>query len=227
MSHAVRERPILFSGPMIRALLDGRKTVTRRVVKPQPKAGPEGRMVDLGGDGSGSFGLLDGCLSGSWRCPYGRPGDRLWCREEHYRFGHWEPLPGVRTKTGRMKWAFVADSDEVLYEAPESYRKGRHHQDPETPAWHKRLARFMPRALCRITLEITEVSVERVQEITADDAYWEGVPDCDVPGHDDCFYGTAGHRCSFKRLWDGLHEKRGYGWDANPWVWRIAFRRLP
>lgn len=73
----MKERPILFSGPMVRALLDGTKTQTRRVVKPQPNGGPDARMVDLGS----AWGLLDGDLSGEWRCPYGVPGDRLWVRE--------------------------------------------------------------------------------------------------------------------------------------------------
>jgi hypothetical protein len=177
----MKSRPILFSALMVRALLAGTKTQTRRTVKPQPEIWTQ-RVTPLCASAPNTFvahgknklsgpDSFDGFKWASERqeflrksqCAYGAPGDRLWVREEHYRFGHWEEVPGVRTKGGRQKWKFVADTDEVRYDdnAPESFRKGRHHKDPATPAWHKRLARFMPRALSRITMSCSGVPLMR------------------------------------------------------------------
>lgn len=173
----IRERPILFSGAMVRAILEGRKTQTRRVVK---AIGPDTRYVMTTGEIGLPAGVWreDGWLlpdiGPKFKCPYGVPGDRLWVREEHYRFGHWEPVQGVRTKGGRQKWKFVADTTEVLFDAPPSFRRGRHHKDPEIKAWHKRLGRFMPKSLARTWLEITGVRVERLQDISEADALAEG-----------------------------------------------------
>lgn len=185
----VKERGILFSGAMVRAILDGTKTETRRVMKPQPYGNGF-----LAGDNLLCFNdylppsaiLLDVNRGGlryttsnyeGWEeeCPLGRAGERLWVREAYYQRGHWEPVPGVRTKTGREKWRFVPDDDVILFEAPAEYRKGRHHKDPGTVAWHKRLGRFMPRAASRITLEIDEVRVERLHEIDEEGARAEGL----------------------------------------------------
>lgn len=158
---------------MVRAILDGRKTQTRRVLRESRHASPEN-------DGSCSRCGLDvtngtTCPPGFAQCIYGEPGDRLWVREEHYVRGHWESAPGARTKTGRMKWRFVAADDVVRFDAPAEYRKGRHHKDPGTVAWHKRLARFMPRVLSRTMLEVVSVRVERLHDITEADARAEGI----------------------------------------------------
>lgn len=183
----MRELPILFSGPMVRAILEGRKTQTRRILKVQPP--PDcGRLivetypptrVDRDGNeypGEEIFGVTSEDGDFGLKSRY-KVGDRLWVREEHYRFGHWEPVPGVKTKAGRMKWRFVPDSDGCLFESGRhvAFRRGRHHKDPETPAWHKRIGRFMPRALSRLTLEVTDVRVERLQDISEEDALAEGV----------------------------------------------------
>jgi len=226
----MRERPILFSGPMVRAILDGRKTQTRRVVKPQPADCQ--RLARDPSSPSGYSLIADAYDDEMLRCPYGIPGDRLWVREEHYRYGHWESVPGVRTKTGRMKWRFVADSYEVRFDAPPVYRKGRHHKDAATPAWHKRLARFMPRWASRLTLEITDVRVQRVQDISGEDAADEGVNvarcGCDVCRMSSvmCPADASSHILEFASLWELINAKRGHGWDANPWVWAITFRRV-
>lgn len=204
----MKERPILFSAPMVLAILEGRKTQTRRVVKKLPK-----RFSLLG------WKMPTGLFPISWltECPYGQIGDRLWVREEHYRFGHWEEVSGVKTKTGKQKLAFVPDSSEVLFDAPSEFRKARQRQDPLTPAWHKRLARFMPRAASRITLEITDVRVERLQDITDADALAEGVDQTNTS-----IGGYATER--FKRLWESINGPDS--WDANPWVWAIGFKRV-
>lgn len=216
----MKERPILFSGPMVRAMLDRRKTVTRRAYTYRPQDHvdhPRGPLY---------------CLPS----PYGAPGDRLWVREPHYRFGHWEQVPGVRTKTGRQKWRFVPDTEEILYEAPAEYRKGRHHKDPETKAWHLRLPRFMPRAACRLVLPVVAVRLERLQDISEADARAEGIErhvDEGVTYYGPHDRGIACPITAFSWLWDSINgqpRKRSDGslgpdisWKANPWVFVVTF----
>lgn len=200
------ERPILFSGTMVKAILDGRKTMTRRVVKPQP-----GKQAGLWRSEcewlSGECAFIDPQLDPPeyfLTCPYGIPGDRLWVRETFCR----DPLPtnGIIYKEG---WPLT------------------------TPAQGWRPSIFMPRAFSRLTLEIVSVRVERVQEITEADAMAEGCEEAEckfcadpqgVQGaHCNC---DEGYRESFRALWDSINAKRGYGWDVNPWVWVIQFGRL-
>lgn len=209
----MNERPILFSAEMVRAILDGRKTQTRRVIKPQPASGMRW----------GFNGWEDGHGRGM-RCPYGAAGDRLWVRESHYRYGHWEPVPGVKTKTGRMKWRFVGDSDEVRYadNPPAEFRRGMHHRDPATPAWHRRPSQFMFRKHARILLEVIGVRVERVQDITPEDCMAEGIGG----GQLDSVLPATAWREAFHDLWDRINAARGYGWNMNPWVWVVEFRKV-
>jgi hypothetical protein len=213
----MKERPILFSSEMVRAILSGSKTVTRRVIKPQP---PHER--DFPGS---SFGLsravadsvefytqdqyerlpkhpTDWELIGSvgvardagfprvYRCPYGAVGDRLWVRET------WVP-----TFHGR----------DCLYKADPG------HDDPPFPfkgPWTPSI--HMPRWASRITLEITEVRAERLQTITEGDVIREG---CPMP----ILYGTGW----FRELWDAINGKRaGCTWADSPWVWVVAFKRV-
>lgn len=238
----MKSRPILFSAPMVRALLEGRKTQTRRIVKPQDSIefDPNVQSSPIYRHSARCPGYCDyGCEV--LPCPYGAPGDTLWVREEHYVRGHWEPVEGVRTKQGRMKWRFVAADDVVRFDAPDEYRKGRHHKDSGAIAWHKRLARFMPRWASRITLEVTGVRVERLQTISQEDARAEGLkgvtkdgalvkyglPDRDGwPGTDDLGWEwrewEIDPRRAFHRLWESINGERS--WAANPWVWAISFR---
>lgn len=169
----MKERPLLFSGPMVRAILDGSKTQTRRIVTPQPV---EIEWFEHQQAWVGSFGDDAGSPTNPHQliqCPYGTVGTRLWVREDHYRSGHWEPIPGVTTKGGRQKWQFVTDRDGCLFEMPDGCRLGFSRSDPKTPAWYKRLGRFMPRALSRIDLEVTAVRVERLNDISEKDAIAE------------------------------------------------------
>ena len=156
----MHERPILMSGQNGQRCNDGTKTMTRRIMIPQPVLNADGK----GWTWRHKTGLI-GCASGDTPSIYGKypPGSRLWVREEHYQFGHWEPIEGVLTKGGRQKWKFVADTNEVLFDAPELFRKARNAKAPATPAWHKRLARFMPRRFSRTILEVVSETVERVQ----------------------------------------------------------------
>lgn len=229
--------------------------MTRRIVKFRNmkwrlsyEANEEGR-TDLD-----AFGVLDefrnlieieegqpGTLNELQLCPYGNSNDILWVREEHYQYGYWTEKKGVKTKTGLQKWMFIPVTSEILYEAPESFRKGRHHKDSYTPAWHKRLARFMPKSASRIWLEVTDIRVERLQDISEEDAISEGVLyyDDDVlgrrykdyltaangyghPEHDYPTFGCA--KNSFKSLWLKINGPNS--WKANPFVWCVKFKVL-
>ena len=203
---------ILFSAPMVRALLAGTKTQTRRVLNPQP--GDDGRYHDL---------------KSAYRALRIAPGDRLLVRESYFQFGHWEPVPGEVTRNGgRQKWRFIPDNEAVRFDPPSAYRKGRHAGDPATPAWHQRLGRFMPRRYSRLTLLVTDRRVQRVRDISEEDAVAEGVaPFRDSgsyisPKHPDGKWRAGDNAYTMYRdLWNAIN---GAGsWDANPWCVAYTF----
>jgi hypothetical protein len=182
---AVKERPILFSGPMVRAILDGGKTMTRRVVKQRDLDAMEGKM-------------LADYEAHNW-CTYGRIGDRLWVRET------WNRSEAVRPTI----------VEPIIYRADLAVDGG--------PKWSARWRSpiHMPRWASRITLEVTAVRVERVQDITTEDATAEGV--CEF---NDC-HAPMLHVSLFGELWDSINGKRkGCAWADNPWVWVVSFRRV-
>jgi hypothetical protein len=194
----MKERPILFSGQMIRAILDGSKTMTRRVVKPQPVSGIS---IDP---------IKREWVEGIPHCPYGYPGDRLWVREtwrvEGKHTDGYSPscIGANRSHFGRID-----------YEASIAWNKDMYGK--LRPSIH------MPRWASRITLEVTGVRVERLQDITEADAEAEGVAFMrDIPDADE----TLTAKVLFEILWDSINAKRGYGWDVNPWVWVVEFRRV-
>jgi len=209
----MKERPIIFSGEMVRAILDGRKTQTRRVVKPQPTwEDPvktiEGEWMDYEDAHIVDHAAWEcGGLPHGRKCPYGQPGDRLWVRET------WWPIGGFwSTHIGTICSAEIryrAD-DRVLYQScPDEFK--RNYQNPM--GWRPSI--HMPRWASRITLEVTDVRLERVQDITRDDAWQEGVSNS--PEYD-CV-------TKFISLWNLINAKRpGCSWDYNPWVWVINFR---
>jgi hypothetical protein len=199
---------------MVRALRDGSKTQTRRVVKPQPThfnpVGVPRRVVPTGGP------------SDVIRCPYGQPGDRLAVRETFYAWGRWETR--YSAKKGRDEWHFV----DMTLECGRSYAYDTDEDTPMivtrrstvVPLWWRRPAIFMPRAASRITLEITSVRVERLQDISEADAKAEGVALKNSPAA----FLTSYVR-GFRDLWESINGSSS--WTANPWVWVIEFRRLP
>lgn len=195
-----RERPILFNDQMVRAILEGRKTVTRRVVKPQPDF--LGSMVDP----NTPFKTLDAGLHARITCPYGEPGDRLWVRET------W----GLQVRSyGGGAGEFIvyrATNPDAIYCRSS---EGREYPVKWKPSIHMR------RHSSRILLEITAVRVERLQDISNDQAIAEG-----IDTHPMGFYGngciTAGG--AFLELWESIN---GDGrWADNPWVWVIEFKRV-
>ena len=130
-------------------------------------------------------------------CPYGVPGDRLWVRETFYSNGMCK---------NTMSCHYRATYNGLF--------------TPDTVPWKWTPSIFMPRWASRITLEITGVRVERVQDISEEDARAEGIPDEYRAGH------RIYYRPRFKTLWDSINAKRGFGWDSNPWVWVVEFKRV-
>ncbi len=197
------EKPILFSAPMVNAILDGRKSMTRRIVKPQPEKiilmdGKRCQYIKRAGDafaadivpaGMPTYVELTTTMIG---CPYGKPGDTLWVRET-------------------FAVNCVGGQDFLFYRA-NSYPDG------DGVPWKSSI--FMPRKYSRITLRITDVRVERLQDVTPDDCIREGVKWVDAGPN---FADITG---AFRSLWDGINTKQGYGWDANPYVWVVSFEKI-
>lgn len=189
----MKERPILFSAPMVRALLDGTKTQTRRLVKTQPTHfNPVGvpRLARPVGP------------SDVITCPYGQPGDRLWVRET------W--AYGIH--------AMAANRDEV---GPFVYAADGTTQGRLCDRWRPSI--HMPRTASRITLEITGVRVERLQDISNDDAYSEGTGTWAAESAKDGNKWPSMPR-AFQGLWESINGAES--WATNPWVWVIQFKRL-
>ncbi|MDR6851045.1 hypothetical protein J2Y54_000538 [Sphingomonas sp. BE123] len=233
------DRAILFSAPMVRALLDGRKTQTRRVAKITAIMGnrvavhPPEELIELD-PGEFKRGVMHYLSTGALSGPYDigvEVGDRLYVREEYYQRGHWEPIAGAQTKGGKQKWAFAPADDVIAYDPPSCFRGGRHHHDPATVAWHKRLARFMPRAASRITLLVTDVRVERLQDCSEADAIAEGIDARGVGSlwgwidyletNPNLTRHYADPRRSYASLWDSINGPGA--WEANPWVVAVTF----
>jgi len=209
----MKERPILFSGEMVRAILDGRKTQTRRVIKPQPvenSAYYGGFVLETKRKTSSIQSFNEGGYPDL--CPYGQPGDRLWVRETWW-FG--DLIYGV---TGNQV------ENVVLYKADGV-------RNPAVARWHPSIHMF--REYSRINLEITNIRIERLNQINSNDAKAEGIQS---------FWNLSGAHCcgipgviqpkpnqmwteveAYKELWGSINGKDS--WDKNPWVWVVEFRR--
>lgn len=247
----MKELPILFSGEMVRAILEGRKTQTRRVMKPQPTRqitswtndveagdvvmwrGEPCRLRESNGRNKRAAGELTPV---SIVCPYGKPGDRLWVKETFWRDER-DPRDVIYaaspeyycdSKSGKGAERIV----ELFTNDPIPVEECRRSVE-SNKFWHKKSPRFMPRWASRITLEITQVRVERVQEISGEDCYAEGIKISCSACSGECYHYDQDRpkfnkrfRQDYRSLWDSINSKRGYGWDKNPWVWVIEFRRI-
>lgn len=216
------ERPILFSGAMVRAQLTGTKTQTRRVVKPQPTGfvgGPGVTLCDSSPAPLVPMNDFAGTCGQEIICPYGQPGDRLWVRETHYLHGIWSVR---KDDDGKRRWTFSPNQDiGVQFDEPNGLIRGR---STTVPGWYRRPSIHMPRWASRITLEITDVRVERLQDISEADAQAEGWTRRPEVSTDPQVHKEAA-RDWFMDLWESINGPGS--WDANPWVWVVEFRRLP
>lgn len=210
----MKERPIIFSADMVRAILEGRKTQTRRVIKRDP--------------GFINYAKEQTVLKGMWhptspsgkiglvrpeKCPYGQPGDRLWVRETWQTWCEFDTVAPRDLTPGKCGLQYPATYDHWVSK--------------------KRSPIHMPRWASRIMLEVVNVRVERVQDISEDDAKAEGVtvehdtvPPCgwvDIPKRGRVYSTALG---CLAKLWDSINAKRGYDWSSNPWVWVIEFKQV-
>lgn len=207
-----KEKPILFSGPMVRAIREGRKTQTRRIVKYQRH--PYGHLL-------GQEGVAKEFLNGTEaiRCPYGQPGDRLWVRETWGNGWTSKPIQG----------------DKLCYRATLLEEQGFKNCYRWRPSIH------MPRWASRITLEIVSVRVERLKEISNEDSVYEGIERPSLwknyrfktaqPKRGEAITDEE-HRIvsygdpikSFRSLWESINGPGS--WDLNPWVWVVEFKEV-
>ncbi|UAN58976.1 hypothetical protein [Serratia sp. JSRIV004] len=232
----MKERPMLFNGDMVRAILDGRKTQTRRVMKPQPEPCD---YVDEHGKPRGGHSWPSNIFQtmlhveeelqngkGDWvglvgdACPFGDIGDRLWVRETFMDLTG----TGIEAITGQFEgYTYRADTTPYGDEVRKEYKL------KWTPSLH------MPRKACRLVLEITAVRVERLNDISEEDAKAEGVGSATwfaangVP--EDKWESLGEHEAlqpshinRFATLWESIYGAES--WQANPWVWVIEFKRV-
>lgn len=237
--------PILFSTEMVNAILDDRKIMTRRMVKkplikhndvikiPLPideyaielKKWQDKGYKTIGTDGSIAGYLLP-------ECPYGHPGDVLWVRESFFAYGHWSTITENGKKKKRFHDLTIEQDNQYYYENNMPYKICKYGE----LGYHKRPSLFMPKAACRLFLQIENIRVERLQEITPQDAINEGIEIgyCadDITGKDLVTYKnylTGTHliinECaSFMTLWQSINGEES--WNANPFVWIITFKKI-
>lgn len=206
----MKSRPILFSGPMVRALLGGTKTQTRRIMKPEQSADIEcftnhekDKLTWLGW-----YRHADGNLyRKSWdeRCPYGMPGDQLWVRETWQAVKEWHHGYTLDIPHAGGMIRYRATDDEAW-----------------VPVMPWRPSIFMPRYASRITLEITGVRVERLNYISANDALAEGVSGRREGGDTDAYWVPPPD--VYRELWESINGPGS--WALNPFVWVITFKRI-
>ena len=224
----MKERGIIMSGESVRGILDGRKSQTRRVVKPQPPERGEnyafhpGTMVDgrpqsvlyevVPDPAMPTAGLFDahywldnprrvGC------CPHGKPGDRLWVRETWTALhpGHYADLRDIRPSN-------LSRNSPVFFRADDRCRD----LSAEVRGYRYRSPLYLPKRFARIWLEVTELRVERVSDISEEDAKAEGVDPCE-----------GRYDLGFWHVWDELHRKHTERiWASGPWVWVVSFKVL-
>jgi hypothetical protein len=219
MENQIKERPILFSAPLVRAILDGRKTVTRRVVNIQPRS-----RAGIGSFGKGQpFIRNPDATKRNPGCPYGRPGDLLWVRETWY-CDHFEVMRGPYLKPDDLNVSEAIDDGTLVYAAD-----GLTPYEADQPIWKPSI--HMPRWASRILLEITDVRVERLQAISDKQALAEGVRlYADHAALGDWYHVegketySADPRKSFELLWSSINGPTA--WDTNPWVWAVEFKRV-
>ncbi|NBK26049.1 MAG: hypothetical protein EOM68_29045 [Spirochaetia bacterium] len=247
----MKERPIIMGAESVRAILDGRKSMTRRVVKDQPPSifkhvcgnDPKNRLLnakgervflfldqpDIGYPFSEVFGTQR-FPDNAFKCPYGQVGDHLWVRESWASLGFHEgnvPIHVLKDNNG-IEHDVVYSAECPDFEWLDENGSCEYNKNG-TQASHWKSPMFMSRLMSRITLEITDVRVERLQDITESDARAEGIVDggclnCGEHEPCGCDNPMPEARDAYIHLWNTLNAKRGYPWESNPWVWVIEFK---
>ena len=226
-------KPILFSTEMVQAILAGRKTQTRRVVK-APVLSNAKTPDSISIDGNKFVFRWNGpeTIGGFDIKPLYNVGDVLWVRET-WRVGAWDDEGSICVDYKadgftRREWIRISDPDlyeELWQQSSDDARKanasidddGNYYWDPGKSPTRWRLPVTMPREAARLFLRVKDVRVERVQDIGAYDSYAEGYHETEPIEHRP--------RSWFSSIWDARNAKRGYGWDSNPWVWVIEFEK--
>ena len=216
-SNQVKERPIIFSGEMVKAILDRKNTMTRRVVKSNfinhyKHAHIIRQSTDKKREGKAYFYdtpvgsmVLSSQLVNN---PYGKVGDRLWVRETHHVVG------GIADyEIEEIKQGLQDVKNFVSYKA-DGYG------NPCDGGWTSPM--LMPRFASRLLLEITDIKVERLQDISCEDAVKEGFSDKKPSGMQPAMMPNP--KADFRNYWDSLNTKKGYPWSSNPWVWVVEFK---
>ena len=202
--------PMIFTAQSVRAILNGQKTQTRRILKSQP----EETSVRWNGNG---YEIFMGYPHGHDVpiCPYGKVGDGIWVRETLQR--------GVQKMMGTLEGhtiQYAADCTPVPY-SPGAEIGWNEHAMWQWPGRNKRPSIFMPRWASRILLEIVEIRVERVQDISEQDAVAEGISEKMA---EEYWYDGPQYVGAVSVLWDEINAARGYSWESNPWVFAISFK---
>ncbi len=249
----MKERGMIFNGEMVRAILDGRKTQTRRIMKLQPKPSKSRpgdfwfsskkleSMVHVSDLAPGNSPIADYHLFIQEHCcPFGAVGDRIWVREtwgvvsheldEDGRIQPWTP-DRPATVIHEMPFGNGYYSGHAIYAADGDFTWGDDdgYEDGRS-CWKPSI--HMPRAASRILLEITDVRVERLNSISEEDAEAEGIDMEALYDSQDCYDCIADHNMTgrptvtgaFKYLWESIYGEEG--WKSNPWVWVIEFKRV-
>ena len=254
-------KSILFNDEMVRAILDGRKTKTRRPLKPQPEDPPEGWYPDAYNHSDrwcfwGPRGTKDSgrCTLPLFKCPFGQVGGQIYVRETfclEHQVEYGQPPPFDDGRPIRYLRDGIPCNKEFSemwiqphYRATDPTPELSYYGSEEEPTVRWKPAIHMPRWASRITLEITDIRIERLQEITEEDAKAEGAREFqDLPPDPSPYpYGNeprwsmedprstreclGSARYAFANLWERLYAKKGLGWYANPWVWVLTFRRV-
>ena len=201
------ERPILFSAPMVRAILNGEKTQTRRLLKPQPQMVTDMRTQPWEGPADALLALM---TKAGKTCPYGQPGDQLWVRET------W----GLHAYGDDTDWVKGSCTSLDLEDSVITYRAD---WGPMQESCHWRPSIHMPRSASRLSLEITSVRVERLQDISEADARAEGADEAFDTDGGYKHHPLGNYRDGFAKLWTEINGSES--WAANPWVWVVEFTR--
>lgn len=199
----MKEKPILFSGEMVQAIMDGRKTQTRRLIKRLPSDHPVG-MRSTEPRFFAEVGNWYLPTASGWHRFYCNPGDVLWVREKWNAINldgkWWHEVK--REERPLRNWSFTYAAGNYLNVTPKRW----------LPSIH------MPKIACRIRLKVVGVDVERLHDMTLGDAIMEGCPESKLDGLEPLDWIEA--------LWNSLHPNEGVNWDANPWVWVVKFERM-